>query len=269
MDLTTISLGAGVQSTVMYLMACHGELGPKPDAAIFADVQAEPYWVYTHLDWLEKNFGRVIPIHRVTYGNLTQDILISKQLGRSVRNAPFFTLNPDGGFGMLRRQCTERYKATQVIKEQRLLLGLQKGQRAVGRYRAETWIGISKDEAKRAKPARDSWIEHRHPLLDAGMSRVDCLIWMKTKGYPEPERSACTWCPYHCDTYWMWMRDNHPEIFEHACWFDETLRERGLKGVKSELYIHDSRTPLRMANLRVRTRETKQMSFECEGMCGV
>lgn len=37
-----ISLGAGVQSSAMALMATAGEIGPMPDAAIFADTQAEP-----------------------------------------------------------------------------------------------------------------------------------------------------------------------------------------------------------------------------------
>src|SRR5688572_3380034 len=34
-----ISLGAGVQSSTMALMAAHGEIQPMPDAAIFADTQ--------------------------------------------------------------------------------------------------------------------------------------------------------------------------------------------------------------------------------------
>ena len=40
--LHVISLGAGVQSTTMALMAAHGEITPMPDCAIFADTQAEP-----------------------------------------------------------------------------------------------------------------------------------------------------------------------------------------------------------------------------------
>ncbi len=37
-----ISLGAGVQSSAMALMAAKGEITPMPDAAIFADTQSEP-----------------------------------------------------------------------------------------------------------------------------------------------------------------------------------------------------------------------------------
>ncbi len=48
-----ISLGAGVQSSTMALMAAHGEIEPMPDAAIFADTQNEPQRVYEWLDWLD------------------------------------------------------------------------------------------------------------------------------------------------------------------------------------------------------------------------
>ena len=47
-----ISLGAGVQSTTMAFMAAHGEIGPMPDCAIFADTGWEPKRVYRHLEWI-------------------------------------------------------------------------------------------------------------------------------------------------------------------------------------------------------------------------
>ena len=47
-----VSLGAGVQSSAMALMAAAGEISPMPRAAIFADTQAEPDSVYRWLDWL-------------------------------------------------------------------------------------------------------------------------------------------------------------------------------------------------------------------------
>lgn len=50
--LRILSLGAGVQSTTLALMAAHGEIGPMPDAAIFADTGNEPDAVYDHLQWL-------------------------------------------------------------------------------------------------------------------------------------------------------------------------------------------------------------------------
>ncbi|MEO3434477.1 hypothetical protein [Inquilinus sp. CAU 1745] len=40
--LRVLSLGAGVQSTTLALMAAHGEIEPMPDCGIFADTGWEP-----------------------------------------------------------------------------------------------------------------------------------------------------------------------------------------------------------------------------------
>lgn len=50
--LVAISLGSGVQSSVLLLMAASGLLQPKPVRAIFADTMWEPESVYSYLDYL-------------------------------------------------------------------------------------------------------------------------------------------------------------------------------------------------------------------------
>ena len=50
-----LNLGAGVQSTALYLMSLDGEV-QKFDAAIFADTQEEPEDVYRHLEWMESGW---------------------------------------------------------------------------------------------------------------------------------------------------------------------------------------------------------------------
>ena len=178
-DLRYISLGAGVQSTALYLMAVEGELTPKPDFAVFADTQSEPKHVYTHLKWLIDTFGHIIPIHTSTEGNLRD---------RAVRGGftpvPFW-VERDGRESLGRRQCTRQFKLEACKQEVRRELGLSKGERAAGKYSVECWVGISVDEATRAKPSRDSWITNRFPLLyDIPMRRGDCLQWMEERGYP-------------------------------------------------------------------------------------
>jgi hypothetical protein len=79
-----ISLGAGVQSTTMALMAAHGEITPLPHCAIFADTGAEPLGVYRDLDWLERQLP--FPVHRVSGGNLRPRLWarwLAKQDGRT------------------------------------------------------------------------------------------------------------------------------------------------------------------------------------------
>src|ERR1017187_4049616 len=120
--LNILSLGAGVQSSVIALMAAKGEITPMPDCAIFADTQAEPKSVYVWLDWLEKQLP--FPVSRVTAGNLTQRITttrINKKTGIAYYSnmIPAFTLNPNGSAGIIGRSCTSDFKLKPLLKEQR------------------------------------------------------------------------------------------------------------------------------------------------------
>ena len=89
-DLCVLSLGAGVQSTTMALMAAQGEFDKMPDCAIFADTGYEPAGVYTHLDWLEAQLP--FPVHRVTAGNIKDDHLDGiNTTGQRFASMPLFT----------------------------------------------------------------------------------------------------------------------------------------------------------------------------------
>lgn len=95
-DLCVLSLGAGVQSTTMALMAAQGEFDKMPDCAIFADTGYEPAGVYTHLDWLEAQLP--FPVHRVTAGNIKDDHLDGiNTTGQRFASMPLFT--EGGGHG--------------------------------------------------------------------------------------------------------------------------------------------------------------------------
>lgn len=267
--LRTISLGAGVQSTTMALLAKHGELTPMPDCALFADTQSEPAEVYRHLDWLEPLLP--FPVHRVTAGNL-HDHLVAATTGSRFAGVPFFTETPRGtGRGILRRQCTREFKLDPMKRKIRELLGAAKGQRLAGKVTVEQWIGISTDEASRMKPSRDAWLVSKWPLIDLGMSRADCLRWLTAHGYPTPPKSACTFCPFHSDVEWRRIRDTQPDEWTRVIALDRLVRH-GVTGTKERVYLHDSLKPLEDVDLSTAA-ERGQGEFrfvnECEGMCGV
>ena len=81
-----ISLGAGVQSSTMALMAAHGEITPIPKCAIFADTQDEPEAVYQWLDQLETLLP--FPILRRTRGSLSAHVYDQIKAGKRVSNPP-------------------------------------------------------------------------------------------------------------------------------------------------------------------------------------
>ena len=111
-----LSLGAGVQSSTLALMAAKGEVTPMPDVAVFADTGYEPKAVYAWLDWLEKQLP--IPVAKVTRGNLRDDQIKTRVREKNRAAAlPYFTLDKETNqIGMLQRQCTAEYKIQPVTK---------------------------------------------------------------------------------------------------------------------------------------------------------
>lgn len=119
-SLRLLSLGAGVQSTVLALMAAAGDLDPL-DGAIFADTGWEPRRVYEHLARLGAALTAAgVPLHVVSAGNLRDDAINPAHRYASI---PYFVRNPDGTEGMGRRQCTSEYKLAPINRKVRELLG--------------------------------------------------------------------------------------------------------------------------------------------------
>jgi hypothetical protein len=265
-----LSLGFGVQSSTLYLMAVRGEFGDeRPEAAIFADTQWEPKRVYEWADELNRIGGAVIPIRRVTAGNIRSALLEANRHYRRV-SAPFYVNTGGEREGVLYRQCTKHFKLEPIRRATRELLGIPKGHRVPKETQVECWIGISTDEATRMKPARESWMTHRWPLIERGMSRRACVSWLAANGFPEPPKSACIACPYTNDARWREMKRDRPEEFADAVAFDEQIR-RGLPAVTGDVYVHRSCLPLAQVDFSTDEDrgQTNLFEGECEGMCGV
>lgn len=261
-----ISLGAGVQSSTMAMMAAHGEIEPTPECAIFADVGAEPQAVYDWLDWLEKQLP--FPVHRVIKDDGLKINLIDSINGQRYAAPPFYTESINGG-GLLRRQCTREFKVEPITKKVRELVGLKPRQRAPkNTILATQWIGISWDEMQRMKEPREKYLKHRWPLIEMRMTRGHCLEWMRDHGYPEPPRSACTFCPYHSNHEWRLMKKDS-QAWTEAVEIDAMIRN-GVRGTKEKLYVHRSMVPLADADLSDPHKDQTQFSFmdECDGLCG-
>lgn len=268
-----ISLGAGVQSSCMSLMAAKGEITPMPTAAIFADTQAEPKSVYTWLDWLEKQLP--FPVYRVTKGDLTADALKMRQRVKTKYAGsdytktilPTYIANKNGTRGIVQRQCTWDYKVVPIIRKTKQLIKEHGCQSAV------QWIGISLDEIIRMKESREKKITHRWPLVDAGMKRYQCLTWMERNGYPKPPRSACVYCPFHSDSEWLRLKTTEPDEFIRAAKFERDLQFQKSKtdNMNGVPFLHNSLKHLDAIDFSTEEDRGQMNMFnnECEGMCGV
>lgn len=260
-----ISLGAGVQSSTMALMAAHGEITPMPECAIFADTGWEPDKVYQWLEWLESQLP--FPVIRVKRPGLDLGQLAIEVANTDMHRGsipPFYLNQP---FGMLPIQCSKEFKTRPVQNKIREMLGLVPKQRGPKEVVASQWLGISLDEAHRMKTCEMKFVESRYPLIEMRMSRVDCLRWMEEKGYPMPPKSSCVFCPFKGDGQWMDMRDNAPSDWLLAVDFDSKIR-KGYHGMEGAAYVHKQRVPLDQVTFR-HDAQPNMFGNECEGMCGV
>lgn len=261
--LNIISLGAGVQSSTMALMAAHGEITPMPDAAIFADTQCEPKETYEYLGFLVESLP--FPMYRVTVGNLYEDTMRGlNSTGQRFDSIPWFTLNLDGTFGMGQRECTKQYKLVPIRRKVRELLGGKTKPGAVS-----MWIGISRDEASRMKESRVKYIVNRYPLaLEKYLARWDCERWLTRNGYPIPPKSACIMCPFHSNAEWRAMMED-PARWAAIKALDIKIRHQA-KFVGQQ-FMHRSCRPIDQVDFSTDEDKGQGNMFEneCEGMCGV
>ena len=268
-DFTYLSLGAGVQSSAMLVLACSTDLVPTPDAVIFADTGDEPPWVYEYVEVLREWAAKYgVEIHKAQKGVLSQWVIDRQKQGERFVSVPLYTKGDTGEReGMLRRQCTREFKVEPIIQKVREILGYAPRQRVKEKVRC--MLGITIDEAQRMKPSWHKWVTNTFPLVDLGMHRTDCLKIMAEAGLPEPQKSACVYCPYHSDEYWQWMKDEQPEAFAQAVKFDHGVRSMTMKGMKAPAFVHRSCVPLDEAEFDASDPNQVDMWGECEGMCGV
>lgn len=284
-DLTYLSLGAGVQSTALYILAAQGRYGvPRADVAVFADTGDEPEHVYRQLaaleEWGLKNGGA--PIVRVSAG-----MALSEAMKVRWVPIPAFTQS-DTREGMLRRQCTKEFKVVPIqryIKEQ--VLGRPRGYPV--KQRVRSMMGFSAEEVFRMKPSREKWITSSYPLVDANLYRSHCVRIVEDAGLGTPRKSACVYCPFHSDRYWAEMKRDDPAAFQKAVDVDEMIRSadsreqlykaygkasssarvggRSKDGIAADnIYVHRSCKPLKDVEFGD---QPALWGEECEGHCGV
>lgn len=277
--LRILSLGAGVQSTTLALMACEGVLTGL-DGAIFADTGWEPKAVYDQLGRLSGELEAAgIPLYKVSRGGTIREDVLDPNVFATI---PAQVLQPDGSVGKVLRQCTGKYKIEPVERKIRELLGAgsreidcrychstgfrfapwgspgdtQPGACSVCRgsgtrrlvssvpkgATVEQWIGFSTDEIHRVSGNKfPQHVTPRYPLIEIDMSRKDCQRWLAKRGWTVA-KSACIGCPYHGNRHWREMRDQQPEEWADAVAFDKAIRTT--PGLTGQRFLHASLKPL-------------------------
>jgi hypothetical protein len=283
-----LNLGAGVQSTTMYLLEKEGKILDargqpiKFDCAIFADTQEEPQddgdSVYTHLEWLKQQGG--CPIIVSSCGSLGNMLMVGKNsTGGRFASIPAYTLKPCGSIGAGRRQCTKEMKIEEIQRViRRTILKLKPRQRIPITVLVHQYIGISLDEVGRMlrmrkrqalKPVK--WQHFHFPLIEQfGWTREECRAYLKDRVPHRVPRSACTFCPYHSNEEWQRIKSRNGKDWERVVQIDRALRIPGNvvnRKLNAKLYLHNTCKPIDEIDFETAPSE-REMAGECEGMCG-
>ena len=251
-----ISLGWGVQSFTLAAMSALGELDPV-DAAIHADTTHEASGTYAFArEWMLWMEELGVSVVTVKSGNPVIDII---RTGGMIY-IPAFTRSLRKRDGMLRRQCTNRWK----IQPIRRWLQANRAGKPV-----EMWMGITTDEASRMRDSDVKYIRNIYPLIDKGMSRHDCVKWLQAHILPVPPKSACVFCPFHDTRAWRDLK----KMSGNGDWKKAIEVDEQIRKVRPpyELFLHPSRIPLEDVDIST-AEERGQLNLwnnECAGVCGV
>lgn len=246
-----ISLGAGVQSSAMAIMACHGLIKPMPKCAIFADTGDETQRTY---QWI-KELCRML-----TFPVVWLKPPPGKKLSESILNEwghsqiPAWFKNPMHGQPVPgKRQCTKYFKILPVRHELR---------RRYPGQDVTLWHGISLDEIHRVKPSGRQWLTHRWPLIEMRKTRGDCDAYLKTVTDFRVPKSACIYCPYKDRARWK-QTTERPEEMAVIKRVESVLNQRGE-------YLTNDMKPISHIDFSSDVDKGQTLfGYECEGMCGV
>ena len=193
-----LSLGAGVQSSALLLLAVKREI--ECDGIMFADTGVEKPTTYEFLEELKKIVKEAtIPYQEVAYkgGATLYDYCIKYRVMPSV----------------IRRWCTDEFKISPIAKA-------LKGQDA------EVMVGFSFDEQHRAKRGYQLPYKRVFPLIELRLTQWDCGQIIIGYGLPVPTKSSCYLCPFQHPNSWRWIKRTFPDLFAKALEVEENFYRR-------------------------------------------
>lgn len=244
-DITLLSLGGGVQSSALAVMAYSDQWPeiPSPDAVIRSEIHAETpetnHFLREHLyPWLEKMEATV---HIIDGGSLYRHTIQSAR-EKNYTPLPVWSETETGEIGPLPHDCCHETKVKPIIKKTRSLLGIKPREHASGQVVAEMWLGISLEETNRARPGWEPWLRYRYPLIEQKLDRSDCQQVFQKEDLPTPPRSSCWFCPLQSNDRWKMLVEKHPNHMKAAVKMDEIIRD---KSGDRPCFLHRSGRPIK------------------------
>ena len=254
-----LSCGAGMQSSALHLMSWENALAnirvvppvwpqvPIYDISIFCDLGFEPPWVKKQVEFLA-NAGHSCGVPLVILDSPLYTDFMENFGERRTISIPWWTIKEDGHKSKMPRNCTIDYKVELISKYVRWeLLGYKKGQRLreEDKKAHEMHMGFSAEESRRCKESPNPMFVNKFPLVEMGLTRADNFAYIKDVWGLETKASACSFCPFHKNYFFKFLRENEPEQYAQVVGVDELLRDKNPKPpMDSDLFISRSRKRL-------------------------
>lgn len=218
-----IMFGLGQQSTVLVEMAIEGKL--QVDEIITCDTGEEMPQSYDTLEFYKKRLEAA----NIKFTILKRDYPLYEHF-YSQNKVPLGWVNPYCSSHFKRDLANSHYRKT-----------LSNGRLYAKDIEIIEYLGITTDEIGRMKPAKESWKTKEYPLIEMGMSRQDCINYLKDRYIPIPVKSGCWLCPNKSWNYFKEMKYNQPKLFEKLIQLEKNAEKYNatLKG-KPMSSIHQS-----------------------------
>ena len=206
-----VSLSGGKDSTAMLLKMLENKM--QIDCILFCDTGLEFPTMYEHLNRLEKDIGRQIT--RIKTDEPFEYLMFDKPIKRK-SNSPVVKkygaeLLGYGWAGPRMRWCTSKLKD---VPRERFLRELR------NKFNVIEYVGIAADEQYRLECERNTNPNHRHPLVDWGMTEQNCLQYCYEHGYDWSglyelfHRVSCWCCPLQSLDELRKLYKHFPDLWE-------------------------------------------------------
>jgi hypothetical protein len=229
------SCGGGRQSAGIAALIVQGKL-PRPDhvAMVALEHEVRSVWPYVNRYIRPALAALGIPFTAIPRATYATKGLWGGADGQTVL-LPAHT-DQSGTASKLPEFCSGEWKREVMLR----WAAEQPGWKDRG---VDAWVGISFEERKRRRSARQKWFTPVYPLLDLRATAVSgCLAAVEAVGWPPPPRSRCAYCPNQSDAEWAELT---PAEFAAACATEDEIR-----AIDPHAFLHKTLIPLREVTLQ-------------------
>ncbi len=244
-----------MQSTALALMSCENAMAKEPhwplvpvyDYVIFCDLGLEPPWVSEQVKFVENACQRAgirfVKLDSPLYRDFVQNFGERRTI-----SIPWWTLGDNGKKAMMPRYCTIDYKVNKIARYFRYqILGYKKYMRIreTDKKAHEMHMGFSFEEQRRCKENSNPFFVNSFPLVEMNYERADSYAYCMDVWDLDTKASSCSFCPFHTNSFYAYLRKNYPEHYQRVEEIDHLLRDKTPRPpMESELFMTKSRKRL-------------------------